>query len=281
MRVFILMSGDNKRFADNGYTTHKSMLPIFIDDSINTLDHILLELEHMNTFIFVDEINIILRPALSNSLKCSQNKSIFDFIKGHKLSSKINILYDSPLKAGALYSFYNGLIAVENNIKKDFPIMIVNCDQVCTFDYPALYNNITKFKSLSNIGGIIIHCDKELVDEKYHNLFGYSVVDSNNKITHIQEKDSKNTNYLHTGYYIIKNFNIAINLCASVFNNNARLSYLDSNKNTINTNEFFISQIFEKMICEGLNIVADNSVIEYVSVGTPELYQNYIINHFK
>lgn len=281
MRVFILMSGDNKRFADNGYTTHKSMLPIFIDDSINTLDHILLELEQMNNFIFIDEINIVLRPTSIITLKYEQNKSIIYFIKEHKLSSKINILYDSPLKAGALYSFYNGLIAVENNIKKDFPIMIVNCDQVCTFDYPALYNNITKFKSLSNIGGIIIHCDKELVDEKYHNLFGYSVVDSNNKITHIQEKDSKNTNYLHTGYYIIKNFNIAINLCASVFNNNARLSYLDSNKNTINTNEFFISQIFEKMICEGLNIVADNSVIEYVSVGTPELYQNYIINHFK
>lgn len=281
MKAFILMSGDNKRFTDNGYITHKAMLPIFFNDCINTLDHILLELEQMNNFIFIEEINVILRPASIITLKHEQNQSIINFVKEHKLSNKINIIYDSPLKAGALHSFYNGLNISEKDNKNDSPIMIVNCDQICTFDYPILYNSIAKLKSLPNIGGVIIHCDKELVDEKYHNLFGYSVVDDNNKITHIQEKDSKNTNYLHTGYYIVKNFNIAMSLCTSVFDINTRLSYLDSNKNTINTNEFFISQIFEKMICEGLNIVADNSVIEYVSVGTPELYQNYIINHFK
>lgn len=281
MKTFILMSGDNKRFTYNGYTTHKAMLPIFSNDCINTLDHILLELEQMNNFIFIEEINVILRPSLILTLKYEQNQSIINFIKEHKLSSKINILYDSPLKAGALYSFYNGLNIVGKDNKNDSPIMIVNCDQICTFDYPKLYESISKFKSIPAVGGIIIHCDKELVDEKYQNLFGYSILDDNNKITHIREKDSKNTNYLHTGYYIIKNFDTAINLCASVFDNNIRLSYLDSNKNTINTNEFFISQMFNQMINDGLGVVADNSVEEFISVGTPELYQNHIINHFK
>lgn len=280
MKVFILMSGDNKRFTDNGYTTHKAILPIFVDDCKNTLDHILLELEHMNNFIFIDEINLILRPTSLNTLKYNQNQSIFDFIKGHKLSSKINILYDSPLKAGALYSFYNGLIATEKDNKNDCPIMIINCDQICTFNYQVLCESLSKFKSSSSIGGAIVHCDKKLVNEKYHNLFGYSIVNNNN-ITYIREKESYNTNHLHTGYYIIKDFNTALKMCVTIFSENIRLSYLDSNKNTINTNEFFISQMFNQMISDGLGVVADNSVEEFISVGTPELYQNHIINHFK
>lgn len=288
MKVVILLGGENKRFLEKDYQTHKALLKINSDETV--LDHIV----NTELRIFhkcVDKITDVKFVITNYNRVCYNHHKYYEYddikkLQIEKLYDKIHsfktffdsedisfsIVDNSPLKAGALYSAYNA-------IKKDFnqndkePILIMNCDQFVKFNnenITELKNLYSEFKSLLCVEGILLHSHKYNVPKEYQNNFGYSQINKEEEsVGLIKEKDSSISSDLHTGHYFIKDSSTFIKYALKAFDR----------KETVN-GEYFISTIFNLMLEED-KVILPAHVETFVSIGIPELYEHYIIEQLK
>lgn len=288
MKVVILLGGENKRFLERDYQTHKALLKI--DNEKTVLDHIVeneLKMFH-NEIDKITDVKFIItnynRVCYNNhkyyeydDIKKLQIQKLYDKIHNFKTffdseDISFSIVDNSPLKAGALYSAYNAIIKNFNPNDTE-PILIMNCNQFVKFtlenisDLKDLY---LQFKSLTSVEGILLHSHKYNVPREYQNNFGYSEIEHEKEvISLIKEKDSTFSSALHTGHYFIKNSSTFIKYALQAFDR----------KETVN-NEYFISTIFEFMLDED-KLVLPAHIEEFVSIGIPELYEYYIVQKMK
>lgn len=290
MKVVILLGGENKRFLEKDYQTHKALLKI--DNEKTVLDYIVnCELKAFHEYI--DKITDVKFVITNYNRVCYNHHKYYEYddikkLQIQKLYEKIHsfktffdsedisfsIVDNSPLKAGALYSAYNAII-------KDFkpndnePILIMNCDQFVKFipkninDLKLSYDDL---KEKEYITGLLLHANKINVPKEYQNNFGYSELSyayDRNSITKIIEKKSDGLNDLHTGHYFIKNSPVFMEYALKAFDR----------KETIN-GEYFISTIFQLMLEENKTVI-HTDVETFVSIGIPELYEHYIIQKLK
>jgi len=301
MRAFVLLSGDNNRFIKEGFKIHKSLLPINEDGCKTTLEHIVYELGQINKFIDkykkdnpiadcnaerITQVYFVLRGNRAyddGSIELEQQDSIIRAISTinakNTATFDISIIYDSPLKAGALYSAYNAIGKAQKIEYSNENILLINCDQIVSFN-STIAQELDVFNSNDYLGGIL-HADSSNVKEKYRKLFGYSVVNQN-LIYSIFEKDPI-SNHLHTGHYFIKDADTFYNYCLKVFKEKKTLHYQQFNE-IVNTGEYFISTLFQEMLDDNKNVIRFNwlgSVDNFISVGTPELYTEYLLKDYK
>lgn len=301
MRAFILLSGDNKRFINDGFKIHKSLLPINEDGCKTTLEHIVYELNQINSFINkykkdnptadckaqkITEVYFVLRGNRTynnGSIELEQHDSIVRAISiinaKNTATFGISVIYDSPLKAGALYSAYNAILEVQRQDFSNENILLINCDQIVSFN-STIAQELDVFNSNDYLGGIL-HADSSNIKEKYRKLFGYSLVNQN-LVKSIFEKDPI-SNHLHTGHYFIKDAETFYNYCLKVFREKKTLHYQQFNE-IVNTGEYFISTLFQEMLDDNKNVMKFNwlgSVDNFISVGTPELYTEYLLKDYK
>lgn len=288
MKVVILLGGENKRFLEKDYQTHKALLKI--DNEKTVLDYIVnCELKTFHEYI--DKITDVKFVITNYNKVCYNHHKYYEYddikkIQIQKLYDKIHsfktffdsedisfsIVDNSPLKAGALYSAYNAIIK-DFNPNSQEPILIMNCDQFVKF-IPENINELkdlySEFKSLVSVEGILLHSNKINVPKEYQNNFGYSIIDTEKEsVCEIKEKDSSISSDLHTGHYFIKNSSIFIKYALKAFDR----------KETVN-GEYFISTIFQLMLEEN-KLILPAHVETFVSIGIPELYEYYIIQKLK
>ena len=242
MNIIIPLCGIGKRFQEVGYTEPKPLIDVFNKKMIcHVLDNLDLE-QNDNVFI-----------VYHTSLDIHNFSTIIK-----NMYPNIYLIPISTRTAGAAETVLFGIDHIlSNKLSSSQKCLLIDCD--------TIYNtNIIKKIDKIHTSGVIYFEDNGIKP-----IYSYIILDSNNKITDIQEKE-KISNNANTGAYFFKDINELQKGCNCVLENNMRFK-----------GEYYISCVIKHMISEGHEFTGIKINKEhYISLGTPEELQVYKETHY-
>lgn len=251
MKHLITLSGNSKRFTDQGYP-HKSLLDVNGKSSLKEFIDLITDFHNFETIFLCRNEDLNKTELRSEIEKYSDGK----------------ILGIESNNFGPLYSV-NQII---DHIPNDEELIITYIDSL---QKTSLEKMLSEFSGFD--GGLNVH-DFKHPHWKFNKYFCFVKHDKNNICSEVIEKynfdglDFKNCKGCcgSSGSYYFKNG------CIYKFFSDLIIK----NKTTIN-NEFYITQIFTEMLKKDLKVKAHYT--PYGNLGTPEDYEDYIFwqNWFK
>lgn len=242
MNIIIPLCGIGKRFQEVGYTEPKPLIDVFNKKMIcHVLDNLDLEQN--------DNIFIVYHTSLDVHNFSTIIKNTYPNIYLIPISTRTN---------GAAETVLFGIDHILlNTLSSSQKCLLIDCD--------TIYNtNIIKKIDKINTSGVIYFEDNGIKP-----IYSYIILDNNNKITDIKEKE-KISNNANTGAYFFKDINELQKGCKYVLENNMRFK-----------DEYYISCVIKHMISEGHEFTGIKINKEhYISLGTPEELQVYKETHY-
>ena len=234
------MCGIGKRFLEEGFVDHKSMIKI---DFEIMLERLVYEFENIETFLIT-------------------SKSVFEIIKRSSIwkekASLFNMIFIEEHKLGPAYSIFKAY----DQIPKGRQTFISYCD--ITWSWKDLtFPNIVETKA-----AIFCHYGfhPHLVKDNY-SAFCKAKEKENNRLLKIKEKESFTDNWmeepLSIGLFFVNRIEIIYKALKIMIDNEEKVS-----------NEYFPSLIFNYLIQEGINVELI-PVESFVHYGTPKQLNDF------
>lgn len=230
MNIIIPLGGIGKRYSEHGYLQPKPLIKIFGKPILFWLiDSLKLEEN--------DKIYVFYNPQLKNQ---NIERQIY-----HNYPN-ISCFQLPYMTEGAAQTLYEGIRRIEYS-RKDLPVICIDGDNFFTIDILNIYRNSETKRGIFYFKDI-----------QSNPIYSYIVLDDNNLIRNIVEKD-KISNNACCGVYCFKNKDELHYYSENIIRNNER------QKNEFYTSTLFLKMIENRLECKGFEINATN----FHCLGTP------------
>ena len=231
MNIIIPMNGLGKRFKSDSYTEPKPLIKVLGKEMIfRVVESLNIKKDDTITLIYNESLN---------------DHNIISSIQNQFRNIKFNFIGLKFETRGAAETVLCGLNNF-NQAELNKPCMLTDCDTLYHQDVVSLYKN----KDIYGKNAIFYFLDNQ--DKP---IYSYIKI-KNNFVIDIKEKE-KISNYANTGIYCFESATLLKRYCEKLLNSGER-----------SNNEFYISDIYKKMLKEK-NKILSIKVEKFSPLGTP------------
>ncbi|MCP4050646.1 MAG: capsular biosynthesis protein [bacterium] len=245
MKIIIPMTGEGKRFLDQGYTQIKPLIPIHGKPMIS---YVIDLFPGEKDFVFICREEHLNKSNLESVLKNLMPSGKILSQKGKKLGPVVPLLESG------------------GQIADDEPVIVSYCDYFLDWNYSEFKKQII---ASGCDGNVICYTGHHPHLRHKKNIYAGCKVDAKNNLLQIQEKHSfeknKEAGHHSAGLYYFK--------CGSYIKKYG--TQLVEEENKIN-GEYFVSMLYHYMLKDSLNIQVYDKVPHFCQWGTPEDLEEYI-----
>ncbi len=243
MNIIIPCTGLGKRFISNGYSCHKSFLPVDNNDLV--IDKVIKMFDPKDNFIII------------------ANEFNYSELVNHFVRSNIHIIL----------SYYEATGPVKSIINAKNKILDVLQDEGCIISYSDFYQTYDYLdfkewiKNTNSDGCILSYTNYHPHFNVTNNKYASSKLDKDNNVLEIKEKhnfDSMEKSFHSSGMYYFKSFELIMKYFNILIDKNIHLN-----------NEYYVSMVYNEMINDKLKITSYNKIHHFLQLGTPQDYEYF------